>query len=304
MRRELGWRAAILAVVAFFSLRVEAQQLEPRAYSASPVGTSFLSVGFSRSTGDVTFDPTIPVTNVNATLHFSTVGLSHTFGVFGRQTLFSAAIPYVWGNITGQVGEVSGKIYRSGLSDMVLRYSVNLHGSPAMSPKEFASYRQSYILATSITVQAPSGQYGSRKLINIGANRWAFKPEVGFSYPVRKLYLDLYAGAWLYTANSSFYPGTANRTQQPTTALQAHVSYNFRRALWAAFDATWYGGGAISTNGGPDNERQSNSRIGGTVSIPLRGQQSIKVAYSSGVTGTIGANLKTVTISWQKIWLH
>lgn len=295
---------AILALMAFFSLRADAQQLEPRAYSASPVGTSFLSVGFSRSTGDVTFDPSIPITNVNATLHFSTVGLSHTFRLFGRQTLFSAAIPYVWGNITGQVGEVSGKVYRSGLSDTVLRYSVNLHGSPAMSPKEFASYHQSYILATSLTVQAPSGQYDSTKLVNIGTNRWSFKPEIGFSYPLRKLYLDLYAGAWLYTANNSFYPGTTIRSQEPTTALQAHVSYNFRRSLWAAFDATWYAGGAVSTNSGPYTNRQSNSRLGATVSIPLFAQQSIKVAYSSGVTGTIGANLKTVTVSWQKVWLH
>jgi len=74
--------------------------------------------------------------------------------------------------------------------------------------------------------------------------------------------------------------------------------------LWGAFDATWYGGGSVSVNGGPATDRQSNSRIGATVSIPLPARQSIKVAWSSGVSGTVGADFTTVSISWQKIWFH
>jgi hypothetical protein len=263
-----------------------------------------MQIGFGRSSGDVVFDPTIPVTNVEATLHSPAIGLSHTFGLFGRQTLLSASIPYVWGNVTGDVGDRSGNIHRSGLGDMRFRYSVNIHGSPALTPKEFAHSRRSYIFAGSLTVQAPSGQYDSTKLINIGADRWALKPEAGFSYPVKKLFLDLYAGAWFFTQNSSYYPGTAKRTQEPIPALQAHVSYTIRRGLWAAIDSTWYSGGAVSLNGGPGINRQSNSRLGATLSVPLTSRQSLKVAYSSGVSGTIGAKFNTVTIIWQKIWFH
>jgi len=294
--------AALISVLS--SICASAQDLEPRVYSASPVGTTFLQIAYGRSSGDVVFDPTIPITNVEATLYSPTVGVSHTFGLFGRQTLFSAALPYVWGNVTGEVGTQSGKVHRSGVGDLRLRYAVNLHGSPALTPKEFARSRHSYILAASLTVQAPSGQYGDTKLINIGANRWALKPEAGFSYPVKKLDLDLYAGAWFFTANNNYYPGTTNRAQQPLTALQAHVSYTIRRGLWAAFDSTWYGGGDVQLNGGPGMNRQNNSRLGATVSIPLPARQSVKVAYSSGVSGTIGAKFDTVTISWQKIWFR
>jgi Putative MetA-pathway of phenol degradation len=305
LRRDLGWLITLAVVVALFSsARAWTQDLEPRVYSASPVGTSFLQFGFGRSNGDVTFDPTIPITNVQATLYSPSVAVSHTFGLFGRQTLLSAGVPYVWGNVTGDVGTQAGKVYRSGLADMRLRYSVNLHGSPALSPKEFASKHTGYIIATSLTVQPPSGQYGSTKLINLGTNRWALKPEVGFSYPVRRFYLDLYAGAWFFSDNNSYYPGSANRSQEPLTALQAHVSYTLRRGLWAALDSTWYGGGANSVNGAPPSERQSNSRIGATVSLPLPARQSIKVAYSSGVSGTIGAKFTTLTISWQRVWFH
>src|SRR5262249_15647921 len=145
---------------------------------------------------------------------------------------------------------------------------------------------------------------GSTKLINIGANRWAFKPEIGFSYPVKRLDLDLYGGAWFFTDNNSYYPVTVSRTQEPLSALQAHVSYTNRRGLWAAFDSTWFGGGGGVVKGGPATERQSNTRLGVTVSMPLPDRQSIKFAYSSGVNGTIGSSFNTFSISWQKMWLR
>ena len=305
MRSKFIWLLVLATVILFVGLQALAQDLEPRVYSASPVGTTFLGVGFGRSSGEVTFDPTIPVTNVNAALYSPTISVSHTFGVFHRQTLFSAALSYVWGNVTGDVGTQTGKVYRSGLADLRLRYSFNLHGSPALSPKKFAAhFHREYILATSLTVQAPAGQYGSTKLINIGTNRWSFKPEIGFSYPVKKLDLDLYAGAWFFTDNHSYYPGTANRLQEPLSALQAHVSYTIRRGLWAAFDATWYAGGAVSVNDGPLQNRESNSRLGATASIPLPARQSIKFAYSSGVSGTVGAKFNTVTVSWQRTFFR
>ncbi|HEX3470336.1 MAG TPA: transporter [Silvibacterium sp.] len=303
MRLKFVWMVALLAA-AVAELPAAGQDLEPRAYSASPVGTTFLQTAFGGSTGSVVFDPTIPITNVHATFYNPAVAASYTFGMLGRQALFSAGLPYVWGNATGDVGAQSGKIYRSGLADMRLRFSINLRGAPALSPAEFAKAHRTSIVGASVTVVAPSGQYGNTKLVNIGSNRWAFKPEIGFSYPVKRFFLDAYAGAWFFTTNDAYYPGTAQRSQEPLTALQGHVSYTVRPGLWAAFDATWYGGGAVSTNGGPETSRQSNSRLGGTLSLPLTKRQSIKVAYSSGVTATVGGKFNSWTVSWQRIWFR
>ncbi|HEY4008623.1 MAG TPA: transporter [Acidobacteriaceae bacterium] len=299
------WLTAVAVwTLVFAGTFAVAQDLEPRVYSASPVGTSFLQFGFSRSHGDVVFDPTIPLTNVEATLYAPAVAVSHTFGLFGRQTLLSVGLPYVWGNISGDVGTQSATAYRSGLADLRLRYSVNLHGSPAQPPDKFARKARTYIIATSLTVDVPSGQYGPSNLINIGTNRWAIKPELGFSYPIRKFDVDLYAGAWFFATNGSYYPGSATRSQEPLTGVQAHFSYTVRRRLWVAFDSTWYGGGAVSVSGGPETSRLSNTRLGATGSIPLPDQQSIKLAYSTGVYGRIGASFNTVTVSWQKTWLR
>lgn len=285
------------------ALAVAAQDLEPRAYSASPVGTNFVGIGFARSSGSIAVDPTLPITNAKATLYSPALGIGRSFGIFGRQALFTATLPYAWGNASGQVGEQQGSVYRSGLADTRTRISINLRGSPAMTVAEFARRPPRHlILGTSLTMTSPSGQYDNTKLINVGTNRWSFKPEIGISYPIKKVELDLYAAVWLFTENKSFYTGHSSRSQDPLPALQAHASYTLRRGLWAAIDATWYTGGASTVNGGAPSERQNNSRLGATFSYPFAKGHSFKFSYSSGVTGNVGSKFNTVSGGWQYVW--
>jgi hypothetical protein len=298
---HLRWPLTLLAIA--IAPPAAAQELEPRAYSPSPVGTTFVVLGFGRSGGNVAFDPTIPITNARATLYFPALGLARTFGLFGRQALAEAALPYVWGNASGDLGEKRQHITRSGLADTRLRFAVNLRGSPALTPKQFAAVpHRNFLLAASLVAIAPTGQYDRRVLINIGTNRWALKPELGISYPVRNLYLDVYVGAWFFARNEKFYPGQSTRSQGQMTAVQGHASYTFRPRMWLAFDSTWYGGGAVSINGGPATDRLSNSRAGATLSLPLAARQSMKIAFSRGVTGRIGNRFTTVSIAWQYVF--
>lgn len=46
---------------------------------------------------------------------------------------------------------------------------------------DFQSYRQDLIVGASLQVSVPVGQYDSSKLVNLGTNRWFFKPEIGAS---------------------------------------------------------------------------------------------------------------------------
>ncbi|MEG9438050.1 transporter [Edaphobacter sp. HDX4] len=280
-----------------------AQDLEPRAYSASPIGTNFVGIGFGRSSGDIAADPTLPIANANATLYMPALGLGHTFGIFGKQALFAATLPYAWGNASGDVGDQRRSVSPSGLADVRTRLSVNLRGSPAMTMAEFARRpHRRFIIGTSLTMTSPSGQYNNAKLINLGTNRWSFKPEIGISYPIKKVDLDFYAAAWFFTPNESFYPGHSRRSQDPLPALQGHASYTIRRGLWAAIDGTWYTGGAATVNGGVPTQRQNSSRLGATFSYPFAKGHSFKVSYSSGVTGNVGSKFKTISGGWQYVW--
>jgi len=50
---------------------INAQELEPRAYTNLPVGMNFVVAGYSYQTGGVLFDPAIPLENANIKTHSS-----------------------------------------------------------------------------------------------------------------------------------------------------------------------------------------------------------------------------------------
>jgi hypothetical protein len=280
--------------------RVAGQQLEPRAYSVSPVGTNIVVLGYGRSTGDLAFDPSLPITDASATINAASAGYFRSIDFLGRSANISVALPYIWGNLQGNVAGQFQQVRRSGLGDPLLRFAINLHGAKAMDLKQFAAYRQKTIIGASVVVVAPLGQYDPAKAINLGGNRWAFKPEIGISRAVRRVYLDLYLGAWLYTANSKFLGRT--RTQAPIAASQFHLSYNVRPKIWVAFDANFYTGGRTSANGIRDDDYQRNSRVGGTLSYRLDRRQSLKFAYSRGAVTNIGANFQSFSVAYQYLW--
>ena len=298
-------RAALVAGFCVLAAAVPgtAQDLEPKAYSASPVGAAFLVVGLARSTGGVVFDPTLPFEDVEAKINGVALGGGYTFSLFGKLGLASAVVPYSWGDVSGLVAEEARSITRSGLADSRFKLSVNFVGNPAMRAREFAKAPRKTIVGASLTVTAPSGQYNDAKLINLGTNRWAFKPEVGVAVPKGHWDFDAYLGVWLFSPNPSFYPGGLERTQDRVVALQGHVSYTFKTRLWLAFDGTWYEGGEAQVEGSAPTGGVNNSRLGVTLSLPAGRQQSFKVAYSSGVQVRTGTNFRTLAVGWQWLWL-
>ena len=60
-----------------------------------------------------------------------------------------------------------------------------------MPVQEMRKWKQKTLLGVSLKVLAPTGQYDPTKLVNWGTNRWAFKPEFGYSKRRRKLLLDV-----------------------------------------------------------------------------------------------------------------
>jgi hypothetical protein len=151
-------------------------------------------------------------------------------------------------------------------------------------------------------VGVPLGQYDRTKLVNLGANRWSFKPEVAVSRRIDRWTVEGYAGVWLFTTNREFYTGSSVRRQDPIVALQGHVSYALPRRAWLAFNGTWYTGGRSNVNGSDKLDLQRSTRLGATLSLPLTMRQSIKVSYSAGATTRIGGDFRTVGVSWQKVW--
>ncbi|MGE5359820.1 MAG: transporter [Bacteroidales bacterium] len=299
-----GRRGAGLLCLLLLAAPLSAQDLDPRAYAHVPVNGTFLVTGFAVSHGGVVTDPALPVTDINATVETPSLGIARSFSLFGKTAQAFGALPYSWAQVSGKVLEQARSITRAGLSDTRFRLSVLLRGAPAGSVIEVMKAPRRTILGTSLMVTAPTGQFFPDRLINLGTDRWGFKPEFAVSQPIGERWLlDTYAGLWLFTGTDSFYPGTAVRTQAPMGAFQAHVSYTIKRQMWAAFDATYYVGGRTTINGIESNDQQSNTRVGGTFAFSVGRRHSIKLAASRGAIVRFGANFTTISFGWQTGWL-
>ncbi|SDD45924.1 Putative MetA-pathway of phenol degradation [Cupriavidus sp. YR651] len=279
-----------------------AQELEPRAYSAAPIGTHFLLATYARLGGDVLTDPSLPITDVNAKIDIFALGYLQVFDLLGRTASVGVVLPYSRANVTGNVFDAPNSVYRAGVGDAYLRLAVNLLGGAAKTPAEFARHPPVSTLGASLTVVAPSGQYHADRLINIGANRWAFKPELGVSVPFgNNWFAESSFGVWFFTANDEFL-GSRQRQQSPIAVVQLHGGYQFRPGLWLAADAGFYSGGNTTVDGVRNDDRRTNTRYGLTLSVPLVANWSGKIGVSKGWITRAGGDYKAITLTVQYRW--
>ena len=289
---------------------LNAQDLSPRTYVITPLHSNAVTLTWSFYDGSINFNGALPVSDATGTYNVPILSYYHSFDLFGRSANVVASLPYGVGNFQGTINGAGDNLYRSGLVDSVFRFSVNLKGGPAMPVQRYMKWNQKVLLGASLKVIAPTGQYDPTKLINWGTNRWSFKPEFGYSQRWKKWVLDGYAGVWLFTTNSAFwwrniyYSGTRSQTQEPIGSFEGHLSYDFKPRLWASLDGNYWFGGKTSAGGvlNPLSE-QSNSRIGGTVSVPITKHQSLKFSYSNGTYIRYGGNYQNVSAAWQYSWL-
>jgi hypothetical protein len=275
--------------------------MEPRAYSAAPVGTNFVTLTYFHTTGSVSLDPSLPITDVKATINGGFLGYEHTFDLFGQMASAAFVLPYVHGDVSGDVFQQSQQVSRSGLGDFGLRFAANIIGSPAMTPAEFVHREPTTTLGVSLSVIAPTGDYDPQHLINISSNRWAFKPEIGVSQPFGNWFADAAVSVTAFTDNTNFFGGLVSG-QDPIAAVQVHAGYNFSPGLWLAADVTHYAGGNTNLDGVAGDEFQSVSRYGLTLSVPIGDGFSAKFAGSSWLTAHNGGGFEKITATLQYRW--
>jgi hypothetical protein len=298
-----SYKINFITIFFICTITISSQDLDPRAYARVPVDATVLIAGFNYSYGDILTDPVLVIKELDANVASPIIGIARTFSLFGLTSQAYVTLPYVWAEASGEVLGEDSSITLSGFGDTRFRISALLFGAPAAKIEEFAKSNPKNVLGVSLTITAPTGQFFSDKLINIGTNRWSFKPEIGLSYILtEQWYIDLYAGAWFFTNNKSFYPGNTVRSQDPLVAFQTHISYKFNRLTWAAFDFTYYFGGksSVSADDFYYDDRQENMRFGATFNFPISKIDAIKIAASTGAIIRAGADFTTISIAYQR----
>lgn len=291
---------SILILFFIYNLSI-AQDLEPRAYANFPKGGNVVVANYGFLKGNVVTEANLPIEDFVISSNNLGVGYMRTFGLADKLARVQVVLPYVImdGKATVSGEKITGN--RTGFGDMRIRLGVNLLGSPALERKDFAKYQQKTLFGVSLVMSVPTGLYYPDKRINIGANRWGFKPEVGISKRFKHVYAEFYSGVWFYTKNDEFL-GDKDLQQKPVLSFQGHASYYFKNQMWVGININWFNGGETHVDDLPAGSVINNSRIGATWSVPLSRSQSVKLQCNTGTFKDIGLNYDSISLSYQYVF--
>jgi hypothetical protein len=275
-------RGALSLAVILLAWSGQAQEIEPRRWSHMPIGANFAGAAYAYTAGDISLEPELRIQN--ATFDLQTLGLKYirSFDLLGKSARVDLTQPYQIGHWSGLLNGAPAKVERDGLADTSLRFAVNVLGAPPLEGKEFAEYRakadSETIVGLGLVLQFPTGQYYGDKLINLGNNRFSFRPQLGVVHNMGKWSGELTTQAWFFTDNADFFNGK-RLGQDPVYSADANLIYTIRPGLWLAGSVGYAGGGVTAVNGAPSDNRQSNVGFGLGLGIPLSRAIGVKLAY-------------------------
>ena len=302
MRARLLAAGALLACAGLaIASRAAAQDIEPRTYSNAPIGVNFLIAGYAYTRGGLQFDSALDLTDAHLKTSNAVLGYARVFDLGGQSATLGVVVPYT--GLSGTAVYQGDPVERSvtGFANPALRLCSNLYGAPALPLKDFRAWQQDVIIGACVAVSAPWSQYDPSRLVNIGTNRWTFKPALGISKTVGPWTIEAAAGATIFTVNKDFYGGN-KREQDPVYSVQGHAIYGFRGGSWISVDATYFAGGRTTFNGVLKADLQQNWRVGATLAVPLDRLNSIKFYASSGLSDRTGNSFDLIGIAWQHRW--
>jgi hypothetical protein len=155
---------------------------------------------------DTSLDTSLIIIGAKLNVNQGIIGYTRYFGFLHRLMWVEAGVP-----LAGLSGSISGTNIQgpvTGAGDSSDALAMLLAGGAALTVKQFENYQPTTTLGLSLTITAPTGVYHAKKILNLGSNRWSFKPEIGLTHPFgreQKWYLDAYANVYFYTGNTSYH---------------------------------------------------------------------------------------------------
>jgi hypothetical protein len=293
----------ILLILAGIVLYASAysQELEPRALSNLPVGTNFIVAGYGFAGGNILLDPALPLEDLDAKMHTFIAAYVRSFNFFGMSAKFDAVLPYATGDWYYKYQGNNEYDLSNGFADARFRFSFNFMGAPALIKNDFKEYKQKTIAGYSLQVVAPTGNYKSDQLPNLGSNRWAFKNQFGISQAINKWIIEGYAALWIFTKNPDFLNGNTLK-QDPLATFKLHIIRSLPKSFWISFGVGYGYGGKSYINGEPREAVISTMRLGLIVAIPIKSNHSLKLSGLSGIRFKQGSDFDAVSLSYQFRW--
>lgn len=281
------------------------QDIEPRRWTSLPLGTHVLGIGYIHTNGKIFFDPLLQVEDGSFNNNAFALQYVRPFKLGNKLARLDILLPFAIARWEGLLSGVSTTVSRNGFADPRIRISLNFIGLSAMSPKEM----QEYIMANpkrtsfgaSIAVTLPLGQYFDEKLLNLGQNRFIFRPQIGMVHHWKKWSYELTASALLYSNNNNFSDGKT-RKQNVVFAAQTHLIKQIKSRAWASLSLGYGLSGQSIVNNQPNNDDRVDVLSAFSLGFVLTKKQSIKLSYIRTETlKDIGADLNSFVFSWSTL---
>ncbi len=301
---KFRYKQIVCVLPVWFSLlnSLSAQELEPRRWAHVPIDANFIAAAYARTDGDIFLDPVLRIEE--GTVEADTIILSYlrSFALMGKTARFDVRMPYQHVQWQGKLNGEVASVRREGLADPRFRLSVNFFGAPAMKGEEFKAYRAAHatntVAGAALAVTVPIGEYYEDKLLNLGQNRFIFRPQLGFVHSRGPWSFELTGSVLFYTENSEYWGGK-RLEQDPVFVLQSHIIRTFSRGIWASVSAGYDWGGESTVNGVEKDNQKEDLLWALSVGMPVSRRSSIKIAYANGRTREdVGSDTDNIVVAF------
>ena len=271
-------------------------------YDNNLVGINQIEFSYAYVHANSSIDSSLIIAGARLNLDQGTISYTRYFGVANHTTWVSAGVP-----IAGLGGEVAGTNIRNSISgdgDSSYQVGTLLIGGPALNSSQFENYKPTTIFGVSLSITAPTGSYDSTKILNLGAERWSFKPEFALSHPFgphQKWQLDAYVNSYFYTHNTS-YRGRTILRQEPLPGFEGHISYALNDKMWVSADTRYSFRGTTLVNGVDQDNSQRNFILGSEVNVSINARNSLLFEFGKALVHQNGPASVGFSVKYDYTW--
>jgi hypothetical protein len=164
-----------------------AQVYGPRQWWLAPADTTIPILTGIYTDGNITLDDGVVYPDFNISTYVFSPSVVRFFSLAGQSAQVSIGVPFAWADAELDTGRRKFTQSASGPGDLYLHVATGLINAPSLKGPEFVKYMTEdnppVVMYALTAMTAPTGQYDSDKVINIGTNRWSFR--LGFPTTIR-----------------------------------------------------------------------------------------------------------------------
>jgi hypothetical protein len=266
------------------------------------VGINQLELAYAYVRSNTSIDTSFIVSGAKFNLNQGLIDYARYFALLHRMAWVEASVPIA--NLNGSITGTNINGSTTGTGDSGYTAAILLKGGPALTPEQFAKAETTTSIGVSLSTTAPTGQYDPTKLLNLGSDRWSFKPELAISKsfgPEQRWVFDAYVNSYLYTDNTS-YRGAQILRQQALLGLEGHISYTFNNTIWASLDTRYSFRGDTTVSGVDQDNSQRNFIVGSELVVSPNSRNSFTFEFAKAVVHKNGPSLTGFTVKYDYTW--